>query len=64
MTGGGLVVLDTDVASLSIKRRLPPSLLARLVENDMPAAAAGPVPCRTRRDDEWLGSPIRADGSP
>ena len=35
MTGGGFVVLDTDVASLSIKRRLPPSLLARLVENDI-----------------------------
>ena len=35
MTGGGFVVLDTDVASLSIKRRLPPSLLAQLVENDI-----------------------------
>jgi toxin FitB len=32
---GGFVVLDTDVASLSIKRRLPPSLLAQLVENDI-----------------------------
>ena len=31
----GFVVLDTDVASLSIKRRLPPSLLAQLVENDI-----------------------------
>jgi toxin FitB len=31
----GFVVLDTDVASLSIKRRLPPSLLAQLVENSV-----------------------------
>jgi hypothetical protein len=30
VTGEGFVVLDTDVASLSIKRRLPPSLLAQL----------------------------------
>ena len=31
MTGDGFVVLDTDVASLSIKRQLPPALLAKLV---------------------------------
>jgi toxin FitB len=35
VTGGSFVVLDTDVASLSIKRRLPASLLAKLVENDI-----------------------------
>lgn len=35
MTGDGFVVLDTDVASLSIKRRLPPWLLAQIVKNDI-----------------------------
>ena len=32
---GDFVVLDTDVASLSFKRRLPPSLLAQLVGKDV-----------------------------
>jgi len=31
----GFVVLDTDVASLSFKRRLPPALLAQLVGTDV-----------------------------
>lgn len=32
---GDFVVLDTDVASLSFKRRLPPSLLGQLVGKDV-----------------------------
>jgi predicted nucleic acid-binding protein len=35
LIGDGFVVLDTDVASLSIKRRLPSSLLMRFVENEI-----------------------------
>ena len=32
---GDFIVLDTDVASLSIKRQLPPGLLAQMVGNEV-----------------------------
>jgi toxin FitB len=47
------VVLDTDVASLSFKRQLPPGLLAELIGRE-PAVTFVTAAVRQQRMEQWL----------